>query len=177
MNEWMYDDFRCIIIAIRWRMETSLKQETINNVHYLFDLLQCWHWFINFFQIAPIWVFLLVTPFGVLAFFQHSTEVHTTWIRHKHLHFGGVFSVNIRNDNSVFAFIVRFDFAHAKCDGVWFAIGKEFEATTFDELRDSLVEFKCWRWITFNLNTNISGWICTKRAVWWKQHKWMRSNK
>lgn len=144
---------------IRYELLTQyfkLKTVCIDQRPYPFDLLQCWHWFFNLFQIAPIWIFLLIAPFGILALFQHSTEIHTARIRYIHLHFGRIFAVNIRNDDFIFAFIIWFTFAHAKRDCIGFAIGEEFEASALNDLGNTFVEFKCWRRSTFNLDADVS---------------------
>lgn len=48
---------------------------------YLFDFLQLWlGWLLDFFEGAPVGIFLILAPFGVFSFFQHCAEVHSTGI-------------------------------------------------------------------------------------------------
>lgn len=67
--------------------------------------------------------------------------------------------MNVRDNNTVRAFIVGLDLADAQDDGVGGAIGDELVATTFDDLTDSLVEFECRGWIALDLYSNVTGCV------------------
>lgn len=54
------------------------------------------------------------------------------------------------------AFIVGFHLADAEGDSIVFTVGDEFESTTFNDLSHTLVELEGWRWVTLDLDRDIT---------------------
>lgn len=122
------------------------RADNMKHNTYFFDFLESWQRFFRLLQIAPIRLLLLIAPFGVFPFLQHGTEVHAAGVRHIHLHLGRVLAVYVGHNDLIFTLIVRLRLAYAQCDRVGFAVGEEFEATTFVDLGDALIELERWRW-------------------------------
>lgn len=109
------------------------------------------------FQIAPVWITLIFSPFGILAFSQQSTKVCTSRFRNVQLRFIGNGAVTVCKDDFVFAFITRFDIPHTKCNCIGCAISVEFIANTFNKWSYTfVVKLECWCRCTLNLYTDVS---------------------
>lgn len=109
--------------------------------------------------------------FSVVTFYNyiHKFELYTSiWklikpsqklTRYVKLHLSRVFSMNIADNNLVFALIIGLDFLHAKGDETIFAICDELETTTFDNLCDALVKLESRCRVTLHLNCEVTSLI------------------
>ena len=138
----------------------------------LFDFLKGRQRFLSFFELSPVGILLILAPFSIFPLFQHGTEVHTTRIYprrltqlkitlikvptgHIKLHVGRIFTMNVRNNDSVLAFIVRLDFTDAQSDRISVTFCKELKSTPFDNFGHAFIKFERWWRFTFNANIEI----------------------
>lgn len=140
----------------------------IRHETYPIDLLERRHWWLlDLLQITPVGISIITLPLSIFALLQHGTEVHATWIWHIQLTFGWVFAMDVRYNNTISAFIVRFYFTNAQDDRICATIGDELVATTFNNFTNTFVELKCGCWISFNLNCDVPGCIYKMNIISW----------
>lgn len=117
-------------------------------------------------QITPVWIILILAPFGVLALPQQSTKVRTTRFWNIQLRYIGTIAMRVCKYDFVFAFITVFDVANAKCNCVSFAIGVEFIANAFDKRSHTfVVKFVCWCRCTLNLDTDVCSFTWLNKFI------------
>lgn len=103
-----------------------------------------------------IWIYANIR---YVDWFFLTLSLQKVLTRHVELHLSGILSVDVADDDLVFAFIVGLYFPHAEGDEACIAIRDVFEAATLDDLGDSLVEFECWWRVTLHLYCEVASLV------------------
>lgn len=176
LNLFVFPFFRLQILQWDYKFVLCLWHKEKKNVKYLPNqnknsVNSFWTqkknaYFLYAFQIAPVWITFVFSPFRIFALSQQCTEIGTTRFRNIQLRFIGKGAMRVCDDNFIFAFITRLNVANTKCNGIGFSISMEFVANSFEQrCYTFVIEFECWCRLAFNLHANISdfAWLGNKK--------------